>query len=500
MLKVNEFEHGYGNHIPEWANEIYRLPEVPTDYQEYLKLVQDHLENQVPRLKQLDRYYLGNNDGIMTRSGRKAEDKADYRTPHPFCENITTFRTSYLVGKPVKTEMVGDSYDELNTWLEDWNNQEDADAHNLDLVTDLSKYGRAYELLYRGEDDLTHIAISNPEWTFVVYDETVQREPLFAVRYPSVTRKGDTMVQITVYLLDRTIEFPPTKVVGGKLLDPTVQMHSFDGIPLIEYGANRNRVGDYEKVIPMIDLYDYAQSDTGNYMTDTNESILVVSGDFDPDDVKYIPDSNMLLLPTGLTPNGHQTTIHAQYIYPQYDVMGTEAYKDRLRRDIYLFAYTPDMSDENFASNQSGEAMKYKLMGLEQDRAIKERLIRRGMTRRYELVLSLSQSLRELSNQADINDLSVTFTPNLPANLSQELPTLVNAGAKFSQATLLAQASFVDNVQNELEAIETERQANMDFMKSQMGGVDNHEQVLAEASSAGDESPAGEGQGASGGL
>ena len=172
---------------------------------------------------------------------------------------------------------------------------------------------------------------------------------------------------------------------------------------------------------------------------------------------------------------------------------GTESYKDRLRRDIYLFAYTPDMSDENFASNQSGEAMKYKLMGLEQDRAIKERLVRRGMTRRYRLIVELSKSLRELSVDVDINDLLVTFTPNLPANLSQELPTLVNAGAKFSQATLLAQASFVDNVQNELEAVDKERYDNMNFMRKQMGGVDNnHEQVLEEAPQRGDESTTGE--------
>lgn len=500
MLKVNEYEYGLGKNISETANEVYRLGEVPTDYQDYLKLVQDHLENQVPRIQMLNRYYIGQNDGIMYRDRRKDREKADYRTAHPFAENVTTFRTSYLVGKPVKTELVGDQYDDLNIWLEDWNVREDTDAHNLDLVTDLSKFGRAYELLYRGYDDQTHIAISNPEWTFVVYDETVQQEPLFAVRYPSVKRKGETLYQITVYLKDRTLEFEPTKIIGGKLTNPTVQFHAFGGIPIVEYGANRYRIGDYEKVLPMIDLYDYAQSDTGNYMTDTNESLMVVIGDFDPDTVTYDKEANMMLLPTGESSNGQQTSLSAQYIYPQYDVTGTESYKDRLRRDIYLFAYTPDMSDENFSANRSGEAMKYKLMGLEQDRAIKERLVRRGMARRYGLVISLSRSIHEISQDVNINDLVVTFTPNLPANLSQELPTLVNAGAKFSQATLLAQASFVDNVQDELEAVDKERQDNMAFMKAQMGGVDRHEHVLGETTETGDEGSSGEGPESTSGL
>ena len=37
-----------------------------------------------------------------------------------------------------------------------------------------------------------------------------------------------------------------------------------------------------------------------------------------------------------------------------------------------MFTNTPDMTDENFSGNQSGEAMKYKLFGLEQRTAIKK--------------------------------------------------------------------------------------------------------------------------------
>ena len=33
---------------------------------------------------------------------------------------------------------------------------------------------------------------------------------------------------------------------------------------------------DFEKVIPLIDLYDNAQSDTANYMSDLNDAMLLV--------------------------------------------------------------------------------------------------------------------------------------------------------------------------------------------------------------------------------
>lgn len=37
----------------------------------------------------------------------------------------------------------------------------------------------------------------------------------------------------------------------------------------------------FEKVIPLIDLYDEAQSDTANYMSDLNDAMLLIKGNVD---------------------------------------------------------------------------------------------------------------------------------------------------------------------------------------------------------------------------
>ncbi len=42
-------------------------------------------------------------------------------------------------------------------------------------------------------------------------------------------------------------------------------------MPIIEYLNDQFKQGDFENVISLIDLYDQAQSDTANYMTDLNE-------------------------------------------------------------------------------------------------------------------------------------------------------------------------------------------------------------------------------------
>ena len=81
-----------------------------------------------------------------------------------------------------------------------------------------------------------------------------------------------------------------------------------------------------------------------------------------------------------------------------------------------MFTNTPDMTDENFGGNQSGEAMKYKLFGLEQRTAIKEGLFRKGLRRRYKLIGQIMSINRELDKDA-IQDLTFTFTRNIPKSV-----------------------------------------------------------------------------------
>ena len=78
--------------------------------------------------------------------------------------------------------------------------------------------------------------------------------------------------------------------------------------------------------------------------------------------------ANLLLLANGrMSPDGSKSQTDAKYIYKQYDVSGTEAYKERLQDDIHKISFVPDLTDESFSGNRSGEAMKYKLFGFSAD-------------------------------------------------------------------------------------------------------------------------------------
>lgn len=191
-------------------------------------------------------------------------------------------------------------------------------------------------------------------------------------------------------------------------------------------------------------------------------------------------DANVFhLVPPEYTTMDEKTTegnVDARYIYKEYDVSGVEAYKDRISRNIHMFTNTPDMTDENFGGNQSGEAMKYKLFGLEQRTAIKEGLFRKGLRRRYKLIGQIMSINRELNSGA-IQDLTFTFTRNIPKSVKDEMDMYLQAGGQISQQSLMSLVSFIDNPQQEMERIENEEDAQLQKSDERMynqEGIDNH--------------------------
>ncbi|EHT23018.1 phage portal, SPP1 Gp6-like family protein [Staphylococcus aureus subsp. aureus CIG1057] len=57
------------------------------------------------------------------------------------------------------------------------------------------------------------------------------------------------------------------------------------------------------------------------------------------------------------------------------------------------------MKDDNFSGTQSGEAMKYKLFGLEQRTKTKEGLFTKGLRRRAKLLETILKNTRSLTHK-----------------------------------------------------------------------------------------------------
>lgn len=488
MDHVNEFEHGLDINTETRSDSLrfdsisnepfrYSSSEDLLETAEGKKALKDMLtvffESQKKRLRILSSYAKGENHSILYGKRRLDKEKADYRVRHRWGGYISSFATSYVIGNPVTVGvMEGGSKEQLQTIKNiEWQN--DINALNNDLAFDASVYGRAYEYHFRDRDNMDRVVLISPLEMFVIRDLTVEQNIIGAVHLPVYNGK----VNMTFYTNDQVITYKPFSSNAPALVVDEITKHNYNDIPVVEWWNNRYRMGDYESEISLIDAYDASESDTANYMSDLNDAMLLIKGDLEAigataDNVAKMKDANTLLLRTGISATGQQTTADAGYIYKQYDVQGTEAYKNRLANDIHRFSRIPNLDDDRFNSTQSGIALLYKMIGLEQVRKDKETYFTKALRRRYELISNIHSAVN--GPKIEANKLTFTFHPNIPQDVWTEIKAYIEAGGEVSQETLLNNASFTD-YETEVDRIKKEEGAS-DFERAKsVGTVDESE-------------------------
>lgn len=400
------------------------------------KMVGQFQDDQVERLNILESYSNGNNYTILNGRKRLEPEKADYRIRHDLGGQASRFFTGYTVGQPISIGAT-DTDTEL-TSIDDFNTYNDIDALNRELVYDASRFGRAFELHYFDEFEQPAVALIDAKEMFTVRSADVRKEIIAAVHCPIYNGK----MFVTVYTDKEIVSYDNDWKETNRKPNP------YNMVPVVEWQNTRDRLGDWEKGIPLIDAYDAAESDTANYMSDLNDAMLVIKGDVEStgmnaSDIMQMKQANVLVLESGVGHNGQQTSLEAGYIYKQYDVSGVESYKTRLIKDFFRIVGLPNLQDDATFSATSGIAIRYKLVDLQQVTSVKRGFFIKALKRRYKLLQSLSENLKGFE-AVNANSLIFTFHENLPTDVWAEIQSAINSGMEVSQETLMESASFTD--------------------------------------------------------
>ncbi|MDY3026257.1 MAG: phage portal protein, partial [Candidatus Faecivicinus sp.] len=107
----------------------------------------------------------------------------------------------------------------------------------------------------------------------------------------------------------------------------------------------------------------------------------------------------------------------AEWLCKDLNESDAEVLKKALDADIHKLSMVPDLSDEHFAGNVSGVAMKYKMLGLEQLTRVKERWFREALRSRMELFGAFLALRGE--PELDVNAVRMIFTRALPSEESE---------------------------------------------------------------------------------
>ena len=408
-----------------------------------LKIIKKFQTSELPKLERWKNYYDGKH--AILRKAYKDTSKPCNRIVTNFCKIVTDTYGGYICGKPI-TYTSNQNIDDVQDVI----NYNDSDAEDMAFLVNALICGRAYELQWLDKDAQSRFAQVNPLNAFAIYDNTLDCELLYFVRWYDADNFDDSdVINIEVYSATDKKTYK-SHGLGGMLELIGEEAHHFGDVPVSVFYLNDNEENIFNCVMSLNDAYNELQSsEIDDFQAWVDAYLTLTGADIDTDDVVSMKENRVLVLPEGaqaawLTKNASDTQIVNML--------------ENIKKNIFKVTACPDMSDENFMA-QSGVAIQYKLTGFENVAAGIVTRFTKAIQRRIELICNV---LNLKASEAVWRDIQINFVRNLPTDMTETI-NLVNAlKGTVSDATLLSQIPFITDVQAELEAVEQQRQASMD--------------------------------------
>lgn len=401
------------------------------------------------RLNKLNDYYKGEHD-ILKRNLERETQLPNNKLVANHAKYITDIAVGYVIGTPVKYD--GTMIDDITSAYKDI----DIVSHDSELEKDLSIFGIGVELYFMTSDAIPvpKVTVIDPRQIFLVVDDSVEYRSLFGVHYYAKRDIDNAVIgwNIVVYSETNRTKYTSSSLNGQDFTLIDQQPHYFGAVPVTEYWNNEEQQGDFEQQLTLIDAYNTLQSDRVNDKEQLVDAILKIKGMSLGDDeteasrtIRLLKKFKVLEMPG--------SDADADWLVKSLNETEVEVLKKAIKSDIHEFSMVPDLTDENFASNSSGVAMKYKLFGLEQLAVVKERYFVQGLRERLKMFANI---LTVKGKAVDVSDVTIKMTRNLPENdiTIDELCKLVGM---VSNETLIALLPFIKDADEETKKVNKQK-------------------------------------------
>ena len=424
-------------------------------------LIADHAPKRAKMLSLYNRYKTDD----LPILNREFEDpnKINRKLNNSFDSEIVDTKVGYFIGYPISYQVDKEkpNADKADATLQDFalrNSIDDLDSETVKMATIC---GYAARLLYIDRNGQERAMNVNPWEVILVYDRSID-EPQFALRYYDIavkTGKEEVTRTRVEWYDDTTITYYLENEKGEYVLDVSEpvnpQPHLFDLVPVIVFPNNEEQQGDAEKVLNLIDAYDRTMSDVNSEIEQFRLAYMAFYG--------YDPDEATLSMARytgafGLDEKGEGVGI--EFITKDMNDTAIENHLNRLEGNIMRFGKSVNMTDESFASNLSGVAIRYKLMALENKCITMERKMTAALRQQFKV---LATAWAKKGIPVDYTNIFFQFKRNLPVNLLDEAQTTVQLRGHVSERTRLSQLSFVDDVEWELEEMDKDNEGRLDL-------------------------------------
>ena len=409
------------------------------------KMIQRFNLDVKPKLAKSKKYY----DGMQEILNKVYSDpsKPCSKTVINYCKNIADSYCGYLAAPGYISYSSDNDIEEIMNVLR----YNDYQTQDSDFLLDALRYGIASELMYNDSEGKVRFKLINPEQCFAIYDDSLEGELLYFVRiYPVDEWDESDNYNVDVYS-NNSIKSYTMLGTNGQLNLISEMPHYFNQCP-----ANVFTLPDEKSVFECImtlqdAVNELVSSEIDDYSAFCDAYLALVGVDADEQDIADMKKNRVMVLPEGAS---------ASYLIKAGNDVQIENIIKRLESSIYRISQCVDFLSETFVGGvSSGIAIRYRLTGMESRASKICAEMKKALQRRVEIISGIAS----LKLGEDVfRDINITFKRNIPEDITATINMINSLKGTVSDATLLSQLDFIQDVNAEIEAVEAQKKANME--------------------------------------
>lgn len=296
-------------------------------------------------------------------------------------------------------------------------------AKDLQLAKDVKTCGVGYRLILpkkiKTGVSVFDLLVLNPMNTFVVYSNDAYREPILGVSYfPHI----DGSVTFGCYTKTSyfKIEMGITKGFEDWFEE---QPNTLGMVPIVEYINDYDRMGCFERVIPLMDALNTIDSDRVNDIAQHVQNILW--GDnvaLDTEQYKKLRGDGMIL-----TKSEQGRTATLKYLESVLNQSENQTLVDYVKQQILDITNTPSRSELSGGSTGSATNMSTGWMAAETDAKEKEQIWSASERRETAVILKIIKDSNEVDAdiaELNLSDIEIKFSRSRTYDLATKCNSL----------------------------------------------------------------------------
>ena len=413
----------------------------------------------------------------------KAAEIVDMHAGYCFSNPITLVqRAKVEVDDEKKKDDKGEDDDKKIALLNKAFTEQAKGTKDMELARNLFICGVAYQMVLPVRERLKstryspfEVLVPNPLTTFVVYSNDAYRDPVLGCTY-SVCKDGT--VRLTAYSENLCFEVERgIKQADGFKLKEKITPNVLKRIPIIEFSLS-DRMGVFEKAIPILDAINMIDSDRINDIMQHVQSLLWMHNcSVDSDGKKKLADGDGIIM-TKSSGDGREAKI--TYLSQTLDEAQVQTLVEHLTEALEQITATPSWKEASGGSTTGAMQLSNGWQCLEISAKTVEQLFIEPELKMIEVAIEIIKADKrkyEGLKDIEIADIEVRFCRTKTYDLvskTNALVSLINAGVDGltafntvglftdSQQAWLDSSKIINGIQKKLVTTEEKKEEKQD--------------------------------------